>query len=66
MALVVRMWKILQDKRGIETAEWIAILAIVLAIAWVVYDPTAGTGLGKALTTVGENIAGALSGVGPK
>ena len=46
----------LKDERGIETLEWIAIGALVLGIALVVYPGT----LGPALTTVVGNISTAL------
>jgi len=46
----------LRDERGIETLEWIAIGALILGIAFVVYPGT----LGPALTTVVNNISTAL------
>ena len=55
-----RLGMVLRDERGIETAEWIAILAIVLAIAFVVYTPG---GLEAGLTTVVTNITTALGGL---
>lgn len=46
----------LRDERGIETLEWIAVGALILGVAFVVYPGT----LGPALTTVVGNIATAL------
>ncbi len=63
----LRVWKTLRDQRGIETGEWIAILAIVLAVAWAVYQPTSNTGgtLGAALTGVVDKISTSLTGLTP-
>jgi Flp pilus assembly pilin Flp len=49
----------LKDERGIETLEWIAIGALILGVAFVVYPGT----LQGALTTVVGNISTALSGI---
>ena len=49
----------LRDERGIETLEWVAIGALVLGMAFVVYPGTLQGGL---LTLVG-NIVTALTGV---
>ncbi len=65
MALVLRMWKTLRDERGLETAEWIAMLAIILAIAWVVYGVGTGSGLQGALSDVEVAIQTALQGLNP-
>jgi len=46
----------LRDERGIETLEWIAIGALILGVAFVVYPGTLQTGL---ITLVG-NISTAL------
>jgi Flp pilus assembly pilin Flp len=49
----------LKDERGIETLEWIAIGALILGVAFVVYPGT----LQGALTTVVTNIGTALGGI---
>lgn len=49
----------LKDERGIETLEWIAIGALILGVAFVVYPGT----LQGALTTVVGNISTALTGI---
>jgi len=49
----------LRDERGIETLEWVAIGALVLGMAFVVYPGTLQGGL---ITLVG-NIVTALTGV---
>lgn len=46
----------LRDERGIETLEWIAIGALILGVAFVVYPGT----LQGALTTLVGTIATAL------
>lgn len=51
----------LKDERGIETLEWIAIGALILGVAFVVYPGT----LQGALTTVVTNVGAALSGAVP-
>jgi Flp pilus assembly pilin Flp len=49
----------LRDERGIETLEWIAIGALILGVAFVVYPGTLQAGL---ITLVG-NISTALTGI---
>ena len=49
----------LRDERGIETLEWIAISALILGVAFVVYPGT----LQPALVTLVGNIGTALSGI---
>jgi len=49
----------LKDERGIETLEWIAIGALILGVAFVVYPGTLQT----ALTTVVGNISAPLSNI---
>ena len=49
----------LKDERGIETLEWIAIGALILGVAFVVYPGT----LQGALQTVVGNISAALTGI---
>ena len=48
-----------RDERGIETLEWIAIGALILGVAFVVYPGT----LQPALVTLVGNIGTALSGI---
>lgn len=49
----------LRDERGIETLEWVAIGALILGVAFVVYPGTLQGGL---ITLVG-NITTALTGI---
>lgn len=49
----------LRDERGIETLEWIAIGALILGVAFVVYPGT----LQPALVALVGNIATALGGI---
>lgn len=51
----------LRDERGIETLEWIAIGALILGVAFVVYPGT----LQGALTGLVTTIATALGAIGP-
>ena len=50
-----------RDERGIETLEWIAVGALVVAMALVVYPGVLQT----ALVTVVGNISTALTGILP-
>jgi hypothetical protein len=49
----------LRDERGLETLEWIAMGALILGVAFVVYPGT----LQPALTTLVGTIGTALSGI---
>ena len=49
----------LRDERGLETLEWIAMGALILGIAFVVYPGT----LQPALTALVGTISTALSGI---
>lgn len=49
----------LRDERGIETLEWIAIGALILGVAFVVYPGT----LAPVLTALVGTIGGALAGI---
>jgi len=49
----------LRDERGLETLEWIAMGALILGVAFVVYPGT----LQPALTGVVGTISAALSGI---
>jgi hypothetical protein len=49
----------LRDERGIETLEWIAIGALILGVAFVVYPGT----LQPVLTALVGTIGAALSGI---
>jgi len=55
-AVMKRILGYLKDERGIETLEWIAIGALILGVAFVVYPGT----LQPALTTLVGTIATAL------
>ena len=54
-----RILGFLTDERGLETLEWIAMGALILGIAFVVYPGT----LQPALTTLVGTISTALSGI---
>jgi Flp pilus assembly pilin Flp len=49
----------LRDEKGIETLEWIAVGALIVAVALVVYPGT----LQQALLDVVASISGALTGI---
>lgn len=46
------MLKYLNDERGIETLEWIAVGALIVAVALVVYPGTLQGGLQSVINTV--------------
>ena len=50
----------LKDERGVETLEWIAVGALIVALAMAVYPGTLQTGI----ETVISNIVAALSTIG--
>ena len=56
---------ILRDESGIETAEWVIILAIVCAVAFFVYGVNTGGGVQGALSTVVSRISSALGTLTP-
>ena len=49
----------LKDERGVETLEWIAVGALIVALAMAVYPGTLQTGI----NTVIGNIVTALTGI---
>ena len=49
----------LKDQHGVETLEWIAVGALIVALALAVYPGTLATGIN---TTIGK-ITGKLSGI---
>jgi Flp pilus assembly pilin Flp len=65
MGMVRRIWTVLRDEKGIETGEWIAILALVLAIAFIVYGAGGGGALQTGLAGVVTQITTALAGLNP-
>ena len=50
----------LKDERGIETLEWIAIGALILGVAFVVYPGTLQGALTTTVTAVGNALTGAV------
>jgi Flp pilus assembly pilin Flp len=46
------MLKYLKDERGIETLEWIAVGALIVAVALVIYPGTLQGGLQSVINTV--------------
>ncbi len=65
IGMVRRVWTVLRDEKGIETGEWIAILAIVLTIAFLVYGTTGAGPLATGLTNTVNKITAALTGLNP-
>lgn len=49
----------LKDERGVETLEWIAVGALIVALAMAVYPGTLQTGINNVIT----NITTALTGI---
>jgi hypothetical protein len=58
-AVMKRIFGYLKDERGLETLEWIAMGALILGVAFVVYPGT----LQPALTGLVGTIGTALSGI---
>jgi Flp pilus assembly pilin Flp len=48
----------LKDEKGIETLEWIAVGALILAVGAVVYPGTLQTQLTLAVTAIGGTLVG--------
>ena len=49
----------LKDEQGVETLEWIAVGALIVALAMAVYPGTLQTGINDVIT----DITGALTGI---
>jgi Flp pilus assembly pilin Flp len=54
------MWSYLKDERGIETLEWIAVGAVIVGAAFVIYPGTLQGQLTTAITNLGGAIQGAV------
>ncbi len=46
------MWRFLRNEQGIETLEWIAVGALIVAVALVVYPGTLPGGLQGVINTI--------------
>jgi Flp pilus assembly pilin Flp len=59
---LLKLW---QDEEGAETAEWLVIVAMLVAVGMVVYDPDTGLGgtLTGIVTAIGDTV-GTLPGGG--
>jgi hypothetical protein len=63
MAMFTQVWRVLRDQRGIETVEWLAVLALLTAIGFATYG--AGAPLAAGIGGVVAAITGALGGLAP-
>lgn len=63
---LVRLMRPLRDQRGIETLEWLAIGALVITVAILVYGPggTLATNLSTLMDAIGGTLAGLCCGGG--
>jgi hypothetical protein len=53
-----RIWAYLNDQRGIETLEWIAVGALILGVAVAVYPGTLQPGLQTVVNTITTTLNG--------
>ena len=51
----------LKDEKGIETLEWIAVGALIVAVALVVYPGTLQGGLQTVVTAITDKLTGLVS-----
>lgn len=56
--MLQRMIGYLKNEQGIETLEWIAVGALIIAVAVVVYPGTLQTGLIAVVTAVTDKLTG--------
>ena len=53
--------KHLKDERGVETLEWIAVGALIVALALAVYPGTLGNGLNTTVTKITNKLQGIIT-----
>jgi Flp pilus assembly pilin Flp len=58
MEMLKKVAGYLKDEKGIETLEWIAVGALILAVGAVVYPGTLQTQLTLAVTAIGGTLVG--------
>ena len=51
----------LRDEDGVETLEWIAVGALIVALALAVYPGTLGTGISNTITTITGKLSGIIT-----
>ncbi|MBP1776166.1 MAG: hypothetical protein H6Q86_2176 [candidate division NC10 bacterium] len=61
LEMVRQAQRILQDKRGVETLEWVLIGALIFAVAVAVYPGGLQGALTAAATTLGSAVQGQVT-----
>jgi Flp pilus assembly pilin Flp len=51
----------LRDERGVETLEWIAVGALIVALAMAVYPGTLQTGINNVITDIVTALTGIIT-----
>jgi Flp pilus assembly pilin Flp len=51
----------LKDERGVETLEWIAVGALIVALAMAVYPGTLQTGINSVITDITNALTGIIT-----
>jgi Flp pilus assembly pilin Flp len=51
----------LRDERGVETLEWIAVGALIVALAMAVYPGTLQTGINNVITDITTALTGIIT-----
>src|SRR5262249_38969757 len=51
----------LNDQRGVETLEWIAVGALIVALALAVYPGTLATGINGTITSITNKLTGIIT-----
>jgi Flp pilus assembly pilin Flp len=59
--MLQRMIGYLKNEQGIETLEWIAVGALIIAVALVVYPGTLQDGLVTVVTNITDKLKGIVS-----
>ena len=55
---LLKLWK---NEEGAETAEWILVVALIVAVAIIIYTGVLQTSLSTAVTNVGSTVTSATN-----
>lgn len=58
--MLKKMWGYTKDEQGIETLEWIAVGAVIVALAIAVYPGTLETAINGVITAIETALTGVL------
>jgi Flp pilus assembly pilin Flp len=56
-----RILAYLRNEQGVETLEWIAVGALIVALALAVYPGTLATGINTTITTITNKLSGIIT-----